>query len=194
MPSSLRKERDRQRKERTRQALLRAAQKVFARKGYHKTLVSDIVAAAGVGQGTFYRSFRDKRHVLQTLMEEFLSKLLAEFSEMEKHLPADAAEYRKASIDAFLRAAQVVGDEGAWATARAWFAAQPSVAAADIDAEGTIEIGFAGDDEAAAELLAAAIGAGLRIASFARAASDLEELFLQVTADGGPVETAGGAR
>ena len=31
-------------------------------------------------------------------------------------------------------------------------------------------------------LLAAAVGAGLRIATFARAASDLEELFLQVTA------------
>lgn len=110
MVSTLRKERDRQRRERTRQALLRAAQRVFVRKGYHKTLVSDIVAAAGVGQGTFYRSFRDKRHILQTLLEEFLSELLAEFSEMEKHLPADAAEYRKASIEAFLRAAQVVGD------------------------------------------------------------------------------------
>ncbi len=105
----LRKQKDRERKEKTRQALLRAAQKVFARKGYHKTLVSDIVAAAGVGQGTFYRSFRDKRHILQTLVEEFLSELLAEFSEMEKHLPADAAEYRKASIDAFVRAAQIVG-------------------------------------------------------------------------------------
>jgi len=109
------------------------------------------------------------------------------------------AQGRVAEIEARLRVGsvlrvRVVGDEGAWATARAWFAAQPSVAAADIDAEGTIEIGFAGDDEAAAELLAAAIGAGLRIASFARAASDLEELFLQVTADGGPVETAGGAR
>jgi hypothetical protein len=33
------------------------------------------------------------------------------------------------------------------------------------------------------------VGAGLRIASFARAASDLEELFLQVTApDPVPVE------
>lgn len=109
MPSALRKQKDRERKEKTRQALLRAAQRVFARKGYHKTLVSDIVAAAGVGQGTFYRSFRDKRHLLQTLVEEFLSELLAEFSEMEEHLPADAAEYRQASIEAFLRAAHIVG-------------------------------------------------------------------------------------
>lgn len=108
MPSALRKQKDRERKEKTRQALLQAARRVFVRKGYHKTLVSDIVAAAGVGQGTFYRSFRDKRHILQTLLEEFLSELLAEFAEMEKHLPTDAAEYRAASIEAFLRAARIV--------------------------------------------------------------------------------------
>ena len=50
-----------------------------------------------------------------------------------------------------------------------------------------IELGFRGDDDGAAELLAAAIAAGIRVVSFARAASDLEELFLQVTASE-PVE------
>jgi hypothetical protein len=49
--------------------------------------------------------------------------------------------------------------------------------------EGLVEIGFTGDDEAAARLLAGAVAAGIRVASFARAASDLEELFLQVTGD-----------
>ena len=57
--------------------------------------------------------------------------------------------------------------------------------------DGTIELGFRGDDAAAARLLAAAVAAGLPIVSFARAASDLEELFLQVTAgDRDPVEAA----
>ena len=51
--------------------------------------------------------------------------------------------------------------------------------------DGQIELGFRGDDEAAAQLLTAAVGAGLKITSFARAASDLEELFLQVTAGSG---------
>ena len=45
-----------------------------------------------------------------------------------------------------------------------------------------VEIGFHGDDEGIARLLAHAVGAGLRVMSFSRAASDLEELFLQVTA------------
>ncbi len=47
--------------------------------------------------------------------------------------------------------------------------------------DGTIEIGFRGDDQATSQLLAAAVAAGIPIISFARAASDLEELFLQIT-------------
>jgi hypothetical protein len=55
------------------------------------------------------------------------------------------------------------------------------VAAAEVVGEGLVEVGYTGGDEAAAGLLAGAIGAGVRVVSFARAASDLEELFLQVT-------------
>jgi ABC-2 type transport system ATP-binding protein len=76
---------------------------------------------------------------------------------------------------------QVVGDVMAIAAARDWFATQPDVASAEILAPAAIELGFRGDDEAAAGLLARAIGAGLSIASFARTATDLQELFLQVT-------------
>jgi ABC-2 type transport system ATP-binding protein len=68
------------------------------------------------------------------------------------------------------------------AAARDRFAADPAVASATILADGTVELGFRGDDAAAARLLAGAVAAGLPVISFARAASDLEELFLQVTA------------
>ncbi len=75
--------------------------------------------------------------------------------------------------------------------ARDRFAAQPDVASATILPDGTIELGFRGDDAASARLLSDAVAAGLPVASFARAASDLEELFLQVTAgDLDPVEAA----
>ena len=77
---------------------------------------------------------------------------------------------------------RVLADGEALAAARDWFSAQPDVVAAEILADGTVEIGFHGDDEGAARLLASAVAGGLRIVSFARAASDLEELFLQVTA------------
>ena len=75
--------------------------------------------------------------------------------------------------------------------ARDHFAADPEVASASILEDGTIELGFRGDDAASARLLAGAVGAGLQIVTFSRAASDLEELFLQVTsADREPVVAA----
>ena len=73
------------------------------------------------------------------------------------------------------------GDE--LVAARDRFAAEADVASATILPDGTVELGFRGDDAAAARLLAEVVAAGLPVASFARAASDLEELFLQVTAD-----------
>ena len=75
--------------------------------------------------------------------------------------------------------------------ARDRFATDPDVANAVLLEDGTIELGFRGDDEASARLLATSVSAGLPIVSFARAASDLEELFLQVTSpDREPVAAA----
>jgi ABC-2 type transport system ATP-binding protein len=77
---------------------------------------------------------------------------------------------------------RVIGDIEEVERARGWFAAHVHSAAAEIRPDGLIDVGFRGDEEAAAAMLAAAVGAGHRVASFARAASDLEEIFLQVTA------------
>ncbi len=65
MLSELRKTRNQQRTERRRQALLDAAGKVFTRQGFHRTLVSDIVAEAHVGQGTFTVISRIKERFLK---------------------------------------------------------------------------------------------------------------------------------
>lgn len=56
--------------EETRRALLSAAATLFAEKGYHATSVPDIVAAAGVGHGTFYEYFRSRRGILVALTDE----------------------------------------------------------------------------------------------------------------------------
>ena len=75
---------------------------------------------------------------------------------------------------------RVLGDEADVETARTWFAGREDVASAAIDA-GQIEIGFRGDEAGAAALLAAAVRAKIRVASYSPAATDLQELFLQVT-------------
>jgi ABC-2 type transport system ATP-binding protein len=89
-------------------------------------------------------------------------------------------------VGAVLRA-RVLAEGEALEAARDWFAAQPDVAASAILPDGTVELGFRGDEAGAAALLRAAIAADLPIATFSRAASDLEELFLQVTGQDDPV-------
>jgi AcrR family transcriptional regulator len=108
MVSTLRQIRNAERREKTRQALIQAAGAVFARKGYHPTLISDIVAEVGVGQGTFYRSFENKRHIVEALFDQVVESLLAEFKPMSSHVPTSVEEYRQASIDAVVRVAQVI--------------------------------------------------------------------------------------
>jgi ABC-2 type transport system ATP-binding protein len=93
-----------------------------------------------------------------------------------------------AEIEARLRVGavlriHVLGDAEAVAAARDQLAGNPSVAAAEVVGEGLVEIGFTGDDEEAAGLLAGAIAAGIRVSSFARLAGDLEEIFLQATGE-----------
>jgi ABC-2 type transport system ATP-binding protein len=93
---------------------------------------------------------------------------------------------RIADIEARLRVgavlrARVLADGEVLEAARAWFAGQPDVASSAILPDGTIELGFRGDEAGTANLLRAAVAADIAIASFSRAASDLEELFLQVT-------------
>ena len=87
---------------------------------------------------------------------------------------------RRLRVGAVLRV-RLLAEGDALEAARVHFAAEPDVASAALLEDGTIEIGFRGEDEAAAALLARSVGAGLPIVSFTRAASDLEELFLQVT-------------
>jgi ABC-2 type transport system ATP-binding protein len=93
---------------------------------------------------------------------------------------------RIADISARLRVGEVlrvgiVGDDEAVERARGWFAAQDDVVSAELGATTGVELGFRGDQAAAARLLARAIAAGIAVSSFAPAATDLQELFLQVT-------------
>jgi ABC-2 type transport system ATP-binding protein len=76
---------------------------------------------------------------------------------------------------------RVLADADGIQAARDWFAGQADVASAEVVAGSELELGFRGDDAGAAGLLARAVAAGLSISSFGRAATDLQELFLQVT-------------
>jgi ABC-2 type transport system ATP-binding protein len=97
---------------------------------------------------------------------------------------------RRLRFGAVLRVRLLLEGE-ALEAARQHFAADADVASAVILEDGTIELGFRGDDDATARLLREAVAAGLPMITLARAASDLEELFLQVTSpDREPLEAA----
>jgi AcrR family transcriptional regulator len=57
-------------KEERRQEILAAAQRCFARNGFHATTISDIVRASGVSQGTFYLYFQTKDDVIAALADD----------------------------------------------------------------------------------------------------------------------------
>jgi ABC-2 type transport system ATP-binding protein len=128
-------------------------------------------------------------HILPELEELCTAVAIVDHGQVLTHGKVADIE-RQLRFGAVLRVA-IIGDDEAIEAARAQFAADARVASATVLDGGVIELGFRGDDEAASELLAAAIGAGVRVASFARAASDLEELFLQVTSAGEPARAQG---
>jgi ABC-2 type transport system ATP-binding protein len=119
-------------------------------------------------------------HILPELEELCTSVAIVDRGAVLAHGKVADIE-RRLRAGAVLRV-RVVGGGEAIEAARTHFAADPRVASAAILDDGTVELGFRGDDAQSARLLAAAVGAGIQISSFARAASDLEELFLQVTA------------
>ncbi len=106
------------------------------------------------------------------------------------------AQGRVAEIEKRLRfgavlRVKVLLEGDALEAARERLAADADVASAVLLEDGTIELGFRGDDEASARLLASSVASGMPVVSFSRAASDLEELFLQVTSpDHEPVAAA----
>src|SRR3954453_17904620 len=65
---------------RNRQRILDAAKELFADRGLSATL-HDIAARAGVGVGTIYRHFPDKKPLIDAIFEEHLAELTALFEQ-----------------------------------------------------------------------------------------------------------------
>jgi AcrR family transcriptional regulator len=55
--------------------VLRHAKRIFARKGYHRTNVADIIARAGIARGTFYLYFENKRELFEEILQQVVSEL-----------------------------------------------------------------------------------------------------------------------
>ena len=61
-----------------REAILRAAIKVFAGKGYFNSKVADIAGEAGIADGTVYLYFKSKDEILHSIFDRAMAEFIAE--------------------------------------------------------------------------------------------------------------------
>jgi TetR/AcrR family transcriptional regulator, fatty acid metabolism regulator protein len=61
-----------------REAILRSAVKVFARKGYFNSKVADIAGDAGIADGTVYLYFKSKDEILHSIFDQAMEIFIAE--------------------------------------------------------------------------------------------------------------------
>jgi len=73
----------------TRAALLEAAERVFADRGFRGASVDAVVAAAGLSKGTFYWHFKSKDDLLFALLEERIDRPMGELIERLESAPAE---------------------------------------------------------------------------------------------------------
>ena len=67
-----------------RRELVRAAIRVFARKGFHDARVGDIAEEAGVAHGLLYHYFRSKEEVLEAIFRETWTALVRQTTQIEE--------------------------------------------------------------------------------------------------------------
>lgn len=60
--------------------IMDAAERLFNKKGFENTAVSDIVQSIGVAQGTFYYYFKSKEDVFSAIAENFLNDYMENFA------------------------------------------------------------------------------------------------------------------
>jgi AcrR family transcriptional regulator len=73
-PAQARSER---RKQETRREIIDAAFECFAERGYHATGIADVAARLGIGHGTFYRYFENKRDIVDHVINDLIDKVIA---------------------------------------------------------------------------------------------------------------------
>lgn len=83
----------------TREKILEAALNVFSRKGYHSTLVDEIVAESSTSKGAVYFYFKSKEKIFLALVEEF-ARLLER--RVREAIAAESGGVRR--VEAALRA------------------------------------------------------------------------------------------
>jgi AcrR family transcriptional regulator len=87
----------------SRQRMLRAARRLFAKRGYAATTMREIAAAAETSIGNLYFYFRNKDELLGTLFRETRTPIWKWIEDTTKHVPAGASRMAIAAYANSLR-------------------------------------------------------------------------------------------
>ncbi|HZP14747.1 MAG TPA: helix-turn-helix domain-containing protein [Nocardioides sp.] len=91
------------RKAELRREIIDAAFTCFAENGYHATGIADIAARLGIGHGTFYRYFENKRDIVEHVINDLVAKIL-------ETLAADNAPEAVSTLEAYRDQSQRIGE------------------------------------------------------------------------------------
>jgi AcrR family transcriptional regulator len=92
----------RERRARTRTALLRAAGRVFTKHGYHQATLEAVAAEAGVSKGALYHYFPSKEQLFLALLEDRLGAGLSDVDAVIAERGTDSGDLA-AATETFLR-------------------------------------------------------------------------------------------
>ena len=86
------------RREELRREIITTAFDCFAEKGYHATGIADIAARLGIGHGTFYRYFENKRDIVDHVITDLIQRIVATLADENAPDAVDTLEdYRAQS-------------------------------------------------------------------------------------------------
>lgn len=93
------------RTDRRREQILEAAARVFAEKGYHEAGIADIATDLGIGHGTFYRYFANKKEIVSQAVDwavrQITETVLEEDPSSSNTLPEHRAQVERVYLRLF---------------------------------------------------------------------------------------------
>ncbi|GAB3913788.1 TetR/AcrR family transcriptional regulator [Kibdelosporangium lantanae] len=90
-------------KQELRGEIINAAFDCFADLGYHAAGISDIAARLGIGHGTFYRYFQNKRDIVDHVIDDLVTRIMTA-------LTAENAPDAVSTLDAYRAQTERIGD------------------------------------------------------------------------------------
>jgi AcrR family transcriptional regulator len=91
------------RTDRRREQILEAAARVFAEKGYHEAGIADIATDLGIGHGTFYRYFKNKKDIVNQAVDLAVRRITETILEEDPGSSADLDAHRAQIERIYLR-------------------------------------------------------------------------------------------